>query len=298
MTEQEIEQLIDRKLRERELPDHSHTLDKIEHSNLLGLGNDGHARYLDKDGSKAFTGEQSMGTNKLTNVVDPTADQDAATKKYVDDNETPKVAFEFSTIFENIDRFKDFDEAVGAGPINDGGFRLDVPATNRSKGIEIENFVTGFDVFGNGKTVEFSIILDTFDDGITGQRDTDFYMVVGDLTGAAAPTTTNNHFGFLIWVRQDTVSVFSTQANGTSQDTNSITGGAAYKPHIFLRAVYDGTDLKYYLDGTLSGTRTLYKPTVDAAGHFMTLIAVSPGTDDSGNSITFNIGSFNYKQYE
>lgn len=33
------------------------------------------------------TGESSMGTHKLTNVVDPTSDQDAATKKYVDDNE-------------------------------------------------------------------------------------------------------------------------------------------------------------------------------------------------------------------
>jgi hypothetical protein len=36
------------------------------------------------DGSVAFTGEQSMGTHKLTNVVDPTLAQDAATKNYVD----------------------------------------------------------------------------------------------------------------------------------------------------------------------------------------------------------------------
>ena len=39
---------------------------------------------IQADGGQAFTGEQSMGSNKLTNVTDPTSDQDAATKAYVD----------------------------------------------------------------------------------------------------------------------------------------------------------------------------------------------------------------------
>ena len=42
--------------------------------------------YIEKDGSIDFTGDQSMGTHKLTNVVDPASNQDAATKKYVDDH--------------------------------------------------------------------------------------------------------------------------------------------------------------------------------------------------------------------
>lgn len=37
------------------------------------------------NGTLPFTANQSMGTHKLTNVVDPTSNQDAATKKYVDD---------------------------------------------------------------------------------------------------------------------------------------------------------------------------------------------------------------------
>ena len=40
------------------------------------------------DGTQAMSGPMDMGTQKINNVVDPALDQDAATKKYVDDNST------------------------------------------------------------------------------------------------------------------------------------------------------------------------------------------------------------------
>jgi hypothetical protein len=44
----------------------------------------GGATFIEADGSVAFTGDQSMGGNQLTNVGDPGSAQDAATKAYVD----------------------------------------------------------------------------------------------------------------------------------------------------------------------------------------------------------------------
>jgi len=88
MTREELTQAIDEYFATHDTKDHNHTNDKVLHSDLLGLNIDDHDIYIKADGTRAFTGEQSMGTNKLTNVVDPSADQDAATKKYVDDNET------------------------------------------------------------------------------------------------------------------------------------------------------------------------------------------------------------------
>src|SRR5260370_22879142 len=40
--------------------------------------------YIKADGTRAFTGDQSLGSHKLTNVTNPTSAQDAATKNYVD----------------------------------------------------------------------------------------------------------------------------------------------------------------------------------------------------------------------
>lgn len=41
---------------------------------------------IQKNGTVAFTGNQSLGGNKLTNLAEPTANSDAATKFYVDNN--------------------------------------------------------------------------------------------------------------------------------------------------------------------------------------------------------------------
>ncbi len=50
------------------------------------------ANYIRKDGTVPFTGDQSMGSRRLTSVAEPTSAQDAATKNYADTKILGKVA--------------------------------------------------------------------------------------------------------------------------------------------------------------------------------------------------------------
>lgn len=49
----------------------------LDHGNLAGLNDDDHTIYTLADGTRAFTGDQSMGGNQLTNLGDPSAATDA-----------------------------------------------------------------------------------------------------------------------------------------------------------------------------------------------------------------------------
>lgn len=56
----------------------------IDHGSLSGLGDDDHTQYIRVDGTRAFSGEQSMGGFKLTNVANGTALNDAVNKSQLD----------------------------------------------------------------------------------------------------------------------------------------------------------------------------------------------------------------------
>lgn len=49
----------------------------IDHGSLTGLGDDDHVQYILVDGTRAFSSDQSMGNNKLTNLADATVSTDA-----------------------------------------------------------------------------------------------------------------------------------------------------------------------------------------------------------------------------
>jgi hypothetical protein len=56
----------------------------LDHGLLAGIGDDDHTMYIRHDGTRAFSGNQSMGGFKLTSLGAPTVSTDAATKNYVD----------------------------------------------------------------------------------------------------------------------------------------------------------------------------------------------------------------------
>lgn len=51
---------------------------QIDHGNLSGLSDDDHSQYLRTDGTRALTGNQSAGGNRITNLGEPSSDSDAA----------------------------------------------------------------------------------------------------------------------------------------------------------------------------------------------------------------------------
>ena len=61
-----------------------------DHGRLGGLEDNDHPQYIKKDGTTAdVSADIPFNNNKLTGVKDPTANQDAATKKWVEDNFSP-----------------------------------------------------------------------------------------------------------------------------------------------------------------------------------------------------------------
>lgn len=65
----------------------------IDHNTLLNLAvGDVHTQYILVSGTRAFTGDQSMGGFALTNVLDPVNPQDASTMAYTDAQDAATLA--------------------------------------------------------------------------------------------------------------------------------------------------------------------------------------------------------------
>ena len=61
------------------------------------------SKYVHLDGSKAMGANLDMGSNKITSVVDPTANQEVATKNYVDTNKADVSTWHTYTASSNVD---------------------------------------------------------------------------------------------------------------------------------------------------------------------------------------------------
>ena len=56
----------------------------IDHGTIGGLGDDDHTIYLKVDGTRSMAGPLSMHDNRISNISNPTGDQDAVTKAFLE----------------------------------------------------------------------------------------------------------------------------------------------------------------------------------------------------------------------
>jgi hypothetical protein len=98
----------------------------------------------------------------------------------------------------------------------------------------------------------------------------EWFGVVGYTTNSATGANFNQeHYGFRI-VREDSGStlIYATNSNNTTQTSTDITSTVSFstiKGYI-LKAVYDNSEIKFYVNGVLGATHTTNLPGVSGSG--------------------------------
>lgn len=173
-------------------------------------------KALDNLSSPVVNTELSMGTNKITNVVDPTSNQDAATKKYVDDNDVAPSGLA-TTELDNLGT-----TAVNA-QINMG-----------ANSITCDNNVFGINFRNNADDDYIGFFLDTVDDMVID--DANNFKIRNTITGASG---TANFVSY----RNDATSSAGDELGSIRFEGNNDAGTPETIQYVrFLAGIADETD--------------------------------------------------------
>jgi hypothetical protein len=154
---------------------------------------------IHRDGSKAYTGDQSMGSNNLTDLAAPTGDNDAARKVYVDAyvdarERTLDLSFGESGLVVNTDGYRWY--APYDITIVDMQLSVGVAPTGSSAIVDVhKNGTTIFTTQGNRPTVADGAFVDTAAvPDVTAVAAGDYLEVMVDQRGSSV----SGRYGMLV----------------------------------------------------------------------------------------------------
>lgn len=222
------------------------------------------ANFILRGGSVAFTADQSMGNNKLTNLATPSTGTDATTKSYVD------------SLYDTIPRFFTFKQARAR---TTGNITISNPGTDTFDGVTLS---TGEVLFAAAQSAAAEIGLYTFNGSSSA------------LTRHASMDTWTDVYGALVVVQEgtahaDTAWLFTNNQGGTLGTTAVTfqafgTGGGLTTSNF----VYNETP-----SGSINGSNTSFSlantPTAGTVRLILNGLELLAGGNDytiSGTSIT------------
>lgn len=245
----------------------------IDHGSISGLGDDDHTQYILAAGTRAFSGNQSMGGNKLTSVGAPTTSTDAATKGYVDsvaEGLKPKTAARVATTADIA-----IATALNSGDSIDGVTLADGDRVLVKDQIAAEE---------NGIYIV----------GASPARSTDFDSLspIDEINGALVAVQEGSTHAGKVFVQSGTVAVldtdpisfvfFNSAATLVGGDGITVSGSNVSVDHDGQGLQFVTTQLALELDGS-----TLSK---SASGLKLSDTAVTPGSYGSASSVgTFTV---------
>lgn len=120
----------------------------------------------------------------------------------------------------------------------------------------------------------------------------EWYMVYGGIGTASTLSPTTKHMGFLCKNNNGTQQIYATHSDGTTQTTTLLSSSNfTANGMVFFAKMTSGTDIKFYVNGTLEATHTTNLPTGGFANQFeaMSIIKASAGTTNNSVEL-YSIG--------
>lgn len=122
-----------------------------------------------------------------------------------------------------------------------------------------------------------------------------FYFGVGSVvvSGSGHTFNTRHHFGFKIVYSSGVATLSATNANASIETATDITSGITVTNRNLYTAYRNGSQIEFYVNGTLKATHTTNLPTGSSSSR---LVFISLSNDGAANNVEANIGPWCFQR--